>query len=196
MAGRNTIASYVAAAMVVAAGATAATVVGGNGSPVRAASSRPVAAATPVTVVQDQYVDDVVYETSPESTTVAPWPVTPVAAVAPAATPAAATLVWSKSNSPAASVASTSEGDAHQPDTTVPVTPESKPAPTTTTAAPRVATSATTTTTTAAPSTPTTTWPPGTELPKDWPPGKPYPPIPPGCKKPHLEDNGVWNCEH
>ncbi len=49
------------------------------------------------------------------------------------------------------------------------------------------------TTTTAAP-VPVTTRPP--EVPEDWPAGKPLPPIPPGCREPHLEDNGVWNCQH
>ena len=40
-----------------------------------------------------------------------------------------------------------------------------------------------------------TTLPPGVRIPSDWPPGKPIPPIPPGCKQPQLEDNGVWNCQ-
>jgi hypothetical protein len=48
------------------------------------------------------------------------------------------------------------------------------------------------TTTTAAPVT-TTTRPPG--VPKDWPAGKPIPPMPPNCKQPQLELNGVWNCQ-
>ena len=30
---------------------------------------------------------------------------------------------------------------------------------------------------------------------QDWPAGKPIPPIPPGCRQPQLEDNGVWNCD-
>jgi hypothetical protein len=38
----------------------------------------------------------------------------------------------------------------------------------------------------------TTTRPPG--VPRDWPPGKPIPPMPPNCRHPQLEDNGVWNC--
>jgi hypothetical protein len=50
-----------------------------------------------------------------------------------------------------------------------------------------------TTTTTTRP-VPVTTRPP--EVPEDWPAGKPLPPIPPGCREPHLEDNGVWNCQH
>ncbi|MEI7886156.1 MAG: hypothetical protein WCJ04_02095 [Actinomycetes bacterium] len=43
---------------------------------------------------------------------------------------------------------------------------------------------------------PRSTIPTGAELPSDWPAGVPYPPIPSGCRQPHLEDNGVWNCEH
>jgi hypothetical protein len=52
----------------------------------------------------------------------------------------------------------------------------------------------TTTTTPPPPTVTTTTLPPG--VPADWPPGKPIPPMPPGCRKPQLEDNGVWNCDH
>jgi hypothetical protein len=44
-----------------------------------------------------------------------------------------------------------------------------------------------------APATTTTTRPPG--VPSDWPPDKPIPPMPPGCREPQLEDNGVWNCQ-
>lgn len=43
---------------------------------------------------------------------------------------------------------------------------------------------------------PSSTLPPDARIPSDWPPGTPIPPIPPGCKKPVLEDNGVWNCDH
>ena len=46
------------------------------------------------------------------------------------------------------------------------------------------------------PTTTSTTLPAGARIPRDWPPGKPIPPIPPGCRKPVLEDNGVWNCDH
>ena len=50
-------------------------------------------------------------------------------------------------------------------------------------------------TTTVAPrATTTTTRPPG--VPKDWPADKPIPPMPPNCREPQLEDNGVWNCQH
>ncbi len=45
-----------------------------------------------------------------------------------------------------------------------------------------------------APSTTSTTRPPG--VPADWPADKPIPPVPAGCQKPQLEDNGVWNCDH
>src|SRR5205085_9723848 len=38
-----------------------------------------------------------------------------------------------------------------------------------------------------------TTRPPG--VPADWPAGKPVPPMPPNCRQPQLEDNGVWNCQ-
>ena len=51
----------------------------------------------------------------------------------------------------------------------------------------------TTTTTTTAPPVTTTTRPRG--VPRDWPPGKPIPPMPPNCREPQLEDNGVWNCQ-
>jgi hypothetical protein len=51
-----------------------------------------------------------------------------------------------------------------------------------------------TTTTTPQPTLTTSTLPPG--VPADWPPGKPIPPMPPGCQKPQLEDNGEWNCDH
>jgi hypothetical protein len=32
-------------------------------------------------------------------------------------------------------------------------------------------------------------------VPRDWPANKPIPPMPPGCRQPQLEDNGVWNCQ-
>jgi hypothetical protein len=83
-----------------------------------------------------------------------------------------------------------------------PHTPPATPHPTTTTTTPpqqlietpttTTTTIATTTTTTVPPVT-TTTRPPG--VPKDWPPGKPIPPMPPNCHQPQLEDNGVWNCD-
>lgn len=33
------------------------------------------------------------------------------------------------------------------------------------------------------------------EVPEDWPAGTPLPPMPANCEQPHLEDNGVWNCQ-
>jgi len=51
----------------------------------------------------------------------------------------------------------------------------------------------TSTTSTTAPPVTTTTRPRG--VPADWPPDKPIPPMPPGCRQPQLEDNGVWNCQ-
>ena len=66
-----------------------------------------------------------------------------------------------------------------------------EPATTTTTEPPAI--QSPTTTTTMAPVT-TTTRPRG--VPADWPPGKPIPPMPPNCRDPQLEDNGVWNCDH
>jgi hypothetical protein len=46
--------------------------------------------------------------------------------------------------------------------------------------------------TTTIPTTPTTR-PRG--VPRDWPADKPIPPMPPNCREPKLEDNGVWNCD-
>lgn len=67
------------------------------------------------------------------------------------------------------------------------------------TAAPALRSMTTTTATTQPSRTTSTTTaqgdrPPG--VPADWPAGKPIPPMPPNCKHPQLEDNGVWNCEH
>jgi hypothetical protein len=74
-------------------------------------------------------------------------------------------------------------------------TPTTARATTPTTAAHGVATPPTTAapTPTTVPS-PTTTWPRG--VPSDWPKDKPIPPMPPNCREPQLEDNGVWNCDH
>ncbi len=82
------------------------------------------------------------------------------------------------------------------PQATPETAPTPEPAPSTSSApAP-----APTTPTTMAPKPPTTTAPPaavasGARIPRDWPANKPIPPIPPGCEKPQLEDNGKWNCE-
>ncbi len=72
---------------------------------------------------------------------------------------------------------------AHENPTTRPEIPAPTTAPTT---APPGSTTTIPTT--------TTTWPLG--VPRDWPPGKPIPPMPPNCRQPQLEDNGVWNCDH
>ncbi len=97
---------------------------------------------------------------------------------APANSTAAAEVVTTG----AAASGSTSSGPAPATKTPTPATnPPAKvtPSPTTTTPAPA----------------PTTTiLPPG--VPADWPAGKPIPPMPAGCQKPQLEDNGVWNCDH
>ncbi len=69
---------------------------------------------------------------------------------------------------------------------------EASPAPAPNPVAP--AAPRTTTTTAPAPATTSTTRPPG--VPADWPADKPIPPMPAGCQKPQLEDNGVWNCDH
>ena len=190
---RNMIASSMAAAMVVGAGATATRVVAGSDVPERRAvvSGRPIS-ATPVTVVQDQYVDDLVYTTLP------PTPAAPLTGPTPPTT----TTTAPPSSAAVAFVAALAWGAVDTPSTTEegsrpPAAPATGGGTTTTTAAPRGTTSATTTTTTSVTATTTTTTlPPGARVPRDWPPGKPYPPIPPGCKKPQLEDNGVWNCDN
>jgi hypothetical protein len=48
---------------------------------------------------------------------------------------------------------------------------------------------------TAPPATTTTTERPD-GVPDDWPEDEPIPPMPPGCEKPQLEDDGEWNCDH
>ncbi|HEV7526608.1 MAG TPA: hypothetical protein VGP92_16690 [Acidimicrobiia bacterium] len=76
-------------------------------------------------------------------------------------------------------------------------TPAPKPGGTQTTPTTHAGTSTTTVVpnpTTTIPATTPTTWPRG--VPKDWPKDKPIPPMPPNCRDPQLEDNGVWNCDH
>ena len=103
-------------------------------------------------------------------------------------------------------------GAAAQPDVTVAAlptpetapapapTPESAPTPEPAPATPSAPIPAPAAPTTMAPKPITTTAPPaavpsGARIPNDWPANKPIPPIPPGCEKPQLEDNGKWNCE-
>jgi hypothetical protein len=74
------------------------------------------------------------------------------------------------------------------PSTTATTQPGS---PTTTTVTPTTVAPNPTTT---IPTTTPTTWPRG--VPRDWPKDKPIPPMPPNCRDPQLEDNGVWNCDH
>lgn len=131
-----------------------------------------------------------------DGSTAAPGPV----ALAPAApdAPAAATLDAPSNQGPAptpAQAAAPAPPPAPLPvpapapappmTTTVAPKPAPAPAPAPTTTAPRA------TTTTA----PTTSLPSGVRIPSDWPSGTPIPPIPPGCREPQLEDNGVWNCQ-
>ena len=106
---------------------------------------------------------------SPASTT-PPAPATTAGAPTPAATAAP-----SPTAAPAPTAAPTTQPRAPAP-TAAPTT--QPPAPTVTTAAPAIA-----------------GVPQGARIPSDWPASKPIPPIPPGCKMPQLEDNGVWNCQ-
>ena len=76
------------------------------------------------------------------------------------------------------------------PDTLAPpVVPPSAPA---TTPVPRREPDDDVSAPTTEPATPST---PDLEISDDWPADKPLPPIPANCQQPHLEDNGVWNCE-
>lgn len=115
---------------------------------------------------------------------------------APAGTTAAApTAAW-PSASPSPTPAPTSGSIASSPAAAAPATQApattAKAAPATqapaTTAKPVVTTIAPTTT-----KAPTTTLPRG--VPRDWPAGKPIPPMPANCNDPQLELNGVWNCD-
>ncbi len=191
---RNLIASVIATSMVMGAGIAAASSMisarsdhadtAGQAQP----ASESLATLPPVTVVQDQFVDDLVYVPSPGA--VEPAPGTGGAAApptatppAPARTPSAAPSATGPSGSPVADSPTAPSLTSPARSTVPPVT--SSPAP-----------AATPKPTTTQPSPPTANLPAGAEVPSDWPAGTPYPPIPPGCVKPHLEDNGVWNCEH
>jgi hypothetical protein len=187
---RNAIAASAASAMVLASIAVTAYTVTDDGARGDGVGELAAARRTTETVVQEQVVDDLVYATSdtvPTTSTPGAVPGAP-AAPAPPGTPTAPAA------SPSGDVGATSAGEPASSGTgSAPRAAAPRPAPRaatpTTTSPPRV------TTTTRPPSAPTTTWPPGTELPEAWPAGVPYPPIPAGCRKPHLEDNGVWNCE-
>ena len=185
---RNLIASYVASALVAGAGVTATHTLAAADAPPVAAPSTTAAAhrATPVTVVQETFVDDVTYVSTPDTVPAAPVETAPAPAPSTTGTRAAAVMSVSPSEGDHAESEQPRSNDS-SPGWSPP--PSTRPPAASTTTAPPSTTSPPATT-------PTTTWPPGTQLPRDWPPGKPYPPIPPGCTRPHLEDNGVWNCEH
>lgn len=126
----------------------------------------------------------------------APAPATPAATPSPIWPTATQAPPSDVASSPAVGAPSTQEpattAKATTPATTVRAT---TPATTTPTVAPvttvkPVATTLAPTTTKA----PTTTLPPG--VPRDWPAGKPIPPMPPNCQQPQLELNGVWNCDN
>ncbi|MBI4934987.1 MAG: hypothetical protein HY828_13985 [Actinobacteria bacterium] len=118
--------------------------------------------------------------TAPAGTTAgAPAAIWPAATPSPTPAPTSGTIA----SSPAAAAPATPA-----PATTAKApTPAPTPAPVTT--AKPVATTIAPTTTKA----PTTTLPRG--VPKDWPAGKPIPPMPANCQDPQLELNGVWNCD-
>lgn len=121
-------------------------------------------------------------------------PAAPVAPPAPTAPGRGSAAPAASATPPATPTATTAAPPTPTSGTTAPAAPSTAaPAPT---AAPTVAPASTArpTTTTAAPT--GTTLPPGARIPSDWPPDRPIPPIPANCKKPVLEDNGVWNCEH
>jgi len=162
---------------------------------------------SPVTVYEDQYIDDLIYVPPVGTETGAAESGTGTAAPTPsAANPGqVAGTEGSVAGSPSAASTGFAVGSAQQepnaersanpgpsespsPARNAPVTNTTPPAP----SAPISTTPVPVPTTRPAP----TAMPAGVELPSDWPSGVPYPPIPEGCRKPHLEDNGVWNCEH
>ncbi len=145
---------------------------------------------TTETIVRDEFVDDLVYQTSGQrAAEEAPpvpidspaWPedVAPGGAEVPG--PAAGSGDWTAAVS--APLVSPAPGRTGATPVASPDPPDEVTAPAPTSPTPST-------------SAPPTTWPPGTELPDSWPAGTPYPPMPPGCRKPHLEDDGRWNCDH
>jgi len=165
----------------------------------RAGSSQPSA---PSTVVMTQYIDD--YVTVPGGAPAVEAPTTPVEAtpVTAGAPPQSGALgTFGTFGVFGSMVTAGPDASANPPASGPPSSPAETPADGTpvTTNPPRTPSPPTTAPPaqgpgTTSPATPTTTWPPGTEISGDW--HGPIPPIPPGCVKPHLEDNGVWNCEH
>ncbi len=139
-------------------------------------------------------IDRVVVVSTPTTVGVtdAPTTITPEEAAAPTApAPPAAPARGADAPAPITSAAAT---PATPPTTSAPTTTPTTP----TTAAPSPTAPPTTTrpTTTTTATTTGTTLPPGARIPSDWPPERPIPPLPANCKKPVLEDNGIWNCEH
>lgn len=182
---RNALAATVAILMVMGSIAVSVVVLDDGGSRTDEVGELAAADETVATVVEDRVIDDLVYATSDTvPTTTMPSGPADGQAASPDPTPLTegqAALPWS------AQVAAAAPSQPASDVGTAPRRPGAAP----TTSAPR----STTTTTAPAPA-PPTTWPPGTELPESWPAGLPYPPMPAGCRKPHLEDDGEWNCEH
>ena len=160
----------------------------------------PVASSVPpVTVYDDRYIDDLVAAPSPSMPTAllvgqgAVPPQNTPTTEATAMQPVAAAVPNPARPAPSAAPPRTDEPDralAHDNSPATPL-PTASPGSTPSTTAPRAGPAAPSSTTTVP-----AVLPPGAEVPNDWPTGTPYPPIPPGCRKPHLEDNGKWNCEH
>lgn len=159
-----------------------------------------------------EFIDE--YIVLHSSTTLAPIETTAVldAGSLPAPAPAAASGAAPRASAPVAASPDLVAAPAAQPDTLAAAAPDTvsapaapspeaaapPPEPSPSPAAATTAPQATTplpkpTPTTTAPS--SSTLPRGAKIPKDWPAGRPIPPIPPGCKEPQLEDNGVWNCD-
>jgi len=161
---------------------------------------------SPVTVYEDKYIDDLVYvpPADPGAGTAAATGVgAPVSAAANEGQSRASdgSVLGSSSDAPqgaqvaAGQPAPESGGSASPITTDNPNPPQGSPDlnPANPSPVPDISSSPQPVPTT---SPPRSTIPTGAELPSDWPAGVPYPPIPSGCRQPHLEDNGVWNCEH
>lgn len=155
----------------------------------------------PVTVYDDRYIDDVVSPPPAPSAVEAEVSGGLTSVPEPAAFPESATAAWfalAAAVAPSAPEPTTQaplwtdppadpESAAPPAPLGAPGAPSTEPTPTTPGTAPP---------TTQQPTSMQSGLPPGAEVPSDWPVGTPYPPIPPGCRKPHLEDDGRWNCEH
>lgn len=191
---KNQIASGISTVMVAAVGvATVPSLL--VAAPRRSTNTPALMTAALSPVVETRYVDDPVYVVV---TTPPPDTSTPGDTAAPAGPPPPVGVLSTSHVAPAVPALDSEKSETHDPrpatspDSAESPRPKSPPAPV-------AAAPPTTQAQTAGPpptgATTTTTWPRGTEIPSDWPSGMPIPPIPPGCRKPHLEDNGVWNCE-